>query len=253
MNHVEAAKAGFEAAFAEGTFYDRQTQDAAHLNAILALLPVRAGMRILDLGTGSGYLAFALAAHDPDAAVTGLDIAEKTLAQNRVRAAREERSNLHFAAYDGIDFPFADSAFDMVVSRYSFHHFPDADHSIAEVSRVLTENGYFFLSDPAPNDCDSAGFADAYMRVKPDGHNRFYTKQDWLTLCGRHGFRLADSFCSSIRFPRKNAPVYQDILQRFDRAIAESYRVQIIGDEIYITEQVNNLLFCKNAAKEASA
>ena len=76
---IRAAKQGFEQSFASGTFYDRQTQDEQHLQRILTLLPFRSGMRILDLGTGTGYLAFPIAEMHPDITVTGLDIVEKAL------------------------------------------------------------------------------------------------------------------------------------------------------------------------------
>ena len=60
-NSIEAAKRGFEESFSDGVFYNKQTQDEKHLNAILEFLPIKSGMRILDLGTGSGYLSFAIA------------------------------------------------------------------------------------------------------------------------------------------------------------------------------------------------
>ena len=53
---IKATKEGFEASFAQGTFYNKQTQDFEHLQAILDFLPIKPGMKILDLGTGSGYL-----------------------------------------------------------------------------------------------------------------------------------------------------------------------------------------------------
>ena len=86
---IYASKRSFEAAFAEKCFYNRQTQDDSHLRAILDILPVKSGMRILDLGTGSGYLAFALAQKHRDITVTGLDIVEKALEQNRKRTKQE--------------------------------------------------------------------------------------------------------------------------------------------------------------------
>lgn len=250
---ITAARQGFEAAFAEQHFYAKQTQDAEHLERILTFLPVRAGMRILDLGAGSGYLTFALAARFPDAEVTGLDIVEKTLEANRQKAAAAQLRNIRFVSYDGGVFPFADSAFDLVVSRYALHHFPEIDRSIAEVRRVLTADGYFFLSDPSPAPDDSTGFVDAFMRVKPDGHIRFYTQDAWKQICAGNGFAYRSGFDSSIRFPRKNEPAYQEIIQRYGAKNAESYAVETVGDEIFITEQVNNMLFRKSRGEAYAA
>ena len=242
---IQAARSSFEASFSEGSFYNRQTQDQAHLDAILAVLPLRSGMQVLDLGTGSGYLAFALSAQHPELTVTGLDIAEKTLEQNRIRAEAEHLHNLSFVPGNGITLPFPDAAFDLVITRYALHHFPDIRSSIAQVRRILKPGGAFFLSDPAPNPHDEDGFADAYMRLKPDGHIRFYTAEEWHAICGENGLLLQKSFESRIRFPRKKAQMHglDTLLKQFDRQVIAGYGLEISETEIWITERVSNLLF----------
>ena len=52
---IENTRKGFEESFEEGTLYNRQTQDKAHLERILHFLNINDGMKILDLGTGTGY------------------------------------------------------------------------------------------------------------------------------------------------------------------------------------------------------
>ena len=242
---IRAAKQGFEQSFASGTFYDRQTQDEQHLQRILTLLPFRSGMRILDLGTGTGYLAFPIAEMHPDITVTGLDIVEKALDLNREKAALERLSNLRFVTYDGTRLPFADGSFDLVISRYALHHFPDIRGSIAGISRVLTADGCFFLSDPAPNDGDPERFVDAFMQMKQDGHIRFYTGAEWDRLCGEQGMERIGGFESRIRFPRKYRDAYDALLKQYRDAVTDSYEIRRSGDEILITEKVNNLLYQK--------
>ena len=60
-NSIMATKQGFENSFSSGDFYNRQTQDEEHLKRILEFLPFKGDMKILDLGTGSGYLSFPIA------------------------------------------------------------------------------------------------------------------------------------------------------------------------------------------------
>ena len=242
-----ATKQGFENSFSSGDFYNKQTQDEQHLKNILDFLPINADMKILDLGTGSGYLSFPIAKKYSNISVIGLDIVEKALEVNRFRAKEEQIRNISFITYNGIEVPFSDSEFDMVISRYALHHFPDIQKSISEVSRVLKRGGFLFVSDPTPNANDTSRFVDGYMQLKKDGHIKFYTKEEWLQICGKYGLQFKKSFDSTIRFPKKKDTAYgfDELLKKHDKEIVESYELEVMGNEIYITEQVNNILFCK--------
>ena len=101
------------------------------------------------------------------------------------------------------------------MKRYALHHFPYIEHSIGEVSRVIKKQGALFISDPCPNDCDKDRFVDDYMRLKKDGHIKFYTKSEWVDICSKCGLELSDSFESSIRFPKKKdtACGYEEVLK----------------------------------------
>ncbi len=245
---INDTRKGFEESFATGDFYNRQTQDSEHLNRILEFVKISEGMRILDLGTGSGYLSFPIAKNNPDCDVTGLDIVNTALESNRTRAEAKGIKNLSFVSYDGIDFPFDANTFDLVVTRYALHHFPDIEHSIGEVSRVLKSGGMLFISDPCPNECDTERFVDDYMRLKKDGHIKFYTKDEWTDICSRQDLDIVDSFDSSIRFPKKKdtAYGYEEVLKKHDKDVIESYDLVETETELFLTEQVNNILFKKN-------
>ena len=271
---INDTRKGFEESFATGDFYNRQTQDTEHLEKILGFLKISDGMKILDLGTGSGYLSFPIAKNNPCCDVIGLDIVNAALETNRMRADSEGIKNLSFVSYDGIDFPFDASTFDLVVTRYALHHFPDIEHSIGEVSRVLKSGGMLFISDPCPNECDKVGtlsssfevaqsrdglprceiggsterFVDDYMRLKKDGHIKFYTRDEWTDICRRQGLMVVDSFNSSIRFPKKKdtAYGYEEVLKKHDKNVIDSYDLVETDTEIYLTEQVNNIMFEKN-------
>lgn len=244
---IERTKQGFEESFKAGVFYNKQTKDDKHLESIIKFLQITEEMKILDLGTGTGYLAFAIAEKYPQSEITGLDIVESTLDENSRRAAQKGVKNISFKSYDGIKFPFADSSFDMVVSRYALHHFPAIGNTFQEISRVLKNTGTLFLSDPAPNDTDEQRFIDAYMQMKKDGHIRFYTKDEWQVIGKKAGLLYIKDFETSIRFPRKRdtAIEFNDIVNQFDDEVIKGYELQIEKDEIWITEKVNNLVFRK--------
>lgn len=119
--------------------------------------------------------------------------------------------------------------------------------SISEISRVIKSDGFLFISDPTPNVNDTSRFVDGYMQQKKDGHIKFYTKDEWLQICGKNGLQFEKSFDSTIRFPRKKDTAYgfDELLKKHDKEIIDSYELEVVGNEIYITERVNNILFCK--------
>ena len=197
---IEKTKQGFESSFESEEFYDKQTKDEKHLEMIMNCLNVKAGMKILDLGTGTGYLAFPFAQNYPDAEIIGLDIVKKTLEENCKKADKAGLKNVKFVSYDGLNFPFPDNTFDIVMTRYALHHFPEINNALKEISRVLKTNGILFLSDPAPNDNDTGRFVDAYMQMKKDGHIKFYTKSEWKNLGNISGLCYMSDFETAIRF-----------------------------------------------------
>ena len=242
---IEQTKQGFEESFQNGTYYNKQTMDNAHLKLILECIDVKSGMRILDLGTGSGYLAFPFADKYKNVEVIGLDIVEKTLRENQKKAQLEGIDNLHFVSYDGIGFPFDDNSFDIVITRYALHHFPAIIDTFSEISRVLKKKGVFFLSDPAPNDDDAERFVDEYMQMKKDGHIKFYTKDEWKKIGTLVGLMYIDGFDTKIRFPRKKETSleFDNLINKHKETVIKGYEVEIVNDEIWITEKVNNLIF----------
>lgn len=182
-------------------------------------MEVRPGGHFLDLGTANGYVAFALARQYPRAFVEGPYIAEGAVLQN-VEIARSERlSQANFRAYDGGVLPYRDGTFDGIVCRYSFHHYPRPVESIREIRRVLASGGFFLLSDPYADDEDASDFINSYQALVPDGHVRFYRRNEIDVLFLAGGFRVSKEFERSIRYPRTFDPRYQALIETTNSAI----------------------------------
>ena len=127
------------------------------------------------------------------------------------------------------------------------HHFPAIGDTFREINRVLKNGGILFLSDPAPNDNDVDRFVDEYMQMKKDGHIRFYTKDEWKEIGDSVNLKYISDFETSIRFPREKVESveFDDIISRHSENVIKGYDVEVIEDEIWITEKVNNLIFRK--------
>ena len=244
---IDLTRSGFEESFKEGVFYDKQTKDDLHLESILEFVEIKPGMKVLDLGCGTGFLTFPMAIRNMDAFVVGLDIVANTITRNMEQVVEQGISNIRFVSYDGEDIPFDDETFDLVVTRYALHHFPQIEKSLADASRVLKQGGRLFISDPRPNECDVTRFVDDYMQLKKDGHIKFYTAEEWTDICDKCVMKFLKSFDSKIRFPRKKATAigFEDVLLKHDKSIIDSYQLEVAEEEIWVTEEVNNILFMK--------
>jgi release factor glutamine methyltransferase len=82
----------------------------------LAHIPAQANWRVLDLGTGSGAIALALAAERPRCLITATDISPEALALARGNARRHDVCNIGFLAGDWFE-PVRGRGFDLIVSN----------------------------------------------------------------------------------------------------------------------------------------
>lgn len=242
---LKITKEKFEESFSEGKYYNKQTADREHLELLLNLVNPQINDTILDLGTGSGYVAFALSKKFNQCKVIGLDIVTDTLSRNRDIISKSNISNLNFFDYDGFIFPFPNNSIDCIVTRYALHHFPDIENSFKEMYRVLKSNGKLVIADPMPNEMDKDRFVDKYMQIKQDGHIKFYSQTEYKKMLEIVGLKLISIEMTTIRFPRKKSDSCMKLLSETENQIIADYDIQIMGEEIWITEQVLNMVFRK--------
>lgn len=104
-------------------------------------------MRVLDLGTGLGHVAFAAAALvGPTGDVTGIDQARRLLAIAEQRRARTGLDNVHFQQGDVRTFQAA-GPLDAVLARLVLFHLPDAVEVIRHHARSLGPAGRVIALD----------------------------------------------------------------------------------------------------------
>ena len=97
--------------------------------------------RVLDLATGSGDLALALAKACPDAEVLGADFCLPML----LAARRKGVANLVQA--DGMSLPFPHAAFDAVTIAFGLRNMESWQRGLAEIARVLRPGGHLLVLD----------------------------------------------------------------------------------------------------------
>jgi enediyne biosynthesis protein CalE5 len=117
-------------------FFDEQMAFLNH--RLVADARLRSGMRVVDLGSGTGYPAL-LGAQTvgSNGTVIGIDLAEQMLAAARRKVTTLGLSNMTFRAGDVTALPFEANSFDAVTSRFCLMFLPEIQKAAAEILRVL--------------------------------------------------------------------------------------------------------------------
>ncbi|GAA0533896.1 ubiquinone/menaquinone biosynthesis C-methylase UbiE [Rhizomicrobium palustre] len=118
------------------------------MQRLLAAVAPQSSSRVLDVACGPGIVACALARYA--AKVTGVDLTAAMLEEAKLRQEREGLTNLTWMQADATELPFGDECFDVVVTRYSFHHMRQPEKALSEMRRVCRAGGRVVVVDATP-------------------------------------------------------------------------------------------------------
>ncbi|KLU61118.1 demethylrebeccamycin-D-glucose O-methyltransferase [Peptococcaceae bacterium CEB3] len=155
---------------------------------IYSCLEPRTGLKLLDIGCGTGRYSISLASMGLE--VTGVDVSPAMLEKAQAKAT-EAGVSISFMGADALRLPFDDETFDLVLSVDSMEWVPDFRAALQEAFRVLKTGGRFVVGFIGR---DSAWwrFYTEEARRKPDtpfGYARFYTLGELLAAMPGQGIR----------------------------------------------------------------
>ena len=143
--------------------------DQAELARMVEWVAPQAGERALDVATGGGHTALALAG-------AGCD----TIAVDATRAMIADHPPLARAVCDAERLPFRRASFDIVASRIAPHHFPDLTLFAQEAARVLRSGGRLYVFDlTTPDEGDAARVIDHIERLRDPSHGHSWSPREW--------------------------------------------------------------------------
>lgn len=146
--------------------------------------------RVIDVGTGTGALAFALAPLVRE--VVAVDVVPELLAEGRRRGA--EFPNVTFVRSDGTRLPFHEGEFDVAATVRTLHHVPRPELIVAELARVTRLGGHVLIVDQiAPVDPLLAVELDRFERARDPSHTRLLPDIDIHALLEANGLVLRRS------------------------------------------------------------
>ncbi|HUI84444.1 MAG TPA: methyltransferase domain-containing protein [Candidatus Binatia bacterium] len=113
----------------------------------LALMNLKPGQRVLDLGCGAGWasrlLAQLVGGGERPGQVVGLDVSDEMI--RRARANSTEYDNIIFVVGSAQQIPWQENFFDRVLSVESFYYYADQDRALAELFRALAPKGELYI------------------------------------------------------------------------------------------------------------
>ncbi len=158
----------------------------ADLEALASLARGQSGARVLDLGCGAGHVSFAVATHVGE--VVACDLSAEMLDTVARAAAERGLSNVRTERGVAEELPFEDASFDLVLSRYSAHHWRDFDAGLREATRVLKPGGVAgFVDAVSPGLPLLDTHLQAIEVLRDPSHVRDYARAEWEAALARAG------------------------------------------------------------------
>jgi ubiquinone/menaquinone biosynthesis C-methylase UbiE len=159
------------------------------LDQVVALLQPQPHWRALDIATGGGHTALALAPHVAEVVAT--DLTPQMLVAAEAFLRSQGVTNVTFREADAVALPFGEAEFDLVTCRVAPHHFPDCAQFVREMARVLRPGGLALLIDNiVPADLTAARHINAIEKLRDPSHNWAYTEADWLAFFALAGLAV---------------------------------------------------------------
>ena len=139
------------------------------------------GDKVLDLGSGNGYVA-ELLNREKNADITCLDVSDIS------------KNNFKPIIFDGNKIPFEDASFKVVLCSFILHHIPHQVNFLHEIMRVSSEKA-IILEDVKQNPIDlfftTMHKLSSRVRYKSVGM-KFHSRKGWKSIFSENGFHLTD-------------------------------------------------------------
>ena len=188
------------------TFWDRTAKSYDHFmkkdhkaykQMYSLIYPVVRHKQVLELATGTGLIAKHI--------VRSADHIEATDAsQEMIEQAKQgvKSTKLHFSVQDMFHLPYADRSFDVVIVSNALHIVPEPEKALAEIRRVLKEDGILIAPTFTHADNDFRGNVKAFfMKLAGFPLHSKWTSEEYLAFLWENGWTVRKSTVLTASFP----------------------------------------------------
>jgi ubiquinone/menaquinone biosynthesis C-methylase UbiE len=203
--------------------------------------------RALDIATGAGHTALALAPHVAE--VVAFDLTPQMLEETVRNAAARGLGNVVTRQGAAEKLPFPDSTFEIVAVRQAPHHYADVRLAVREMARVVKPAGRVVIIDSrAPEDDELDRAFNHIERLRDPSHVRNWRPSEWRVLIQAAGLRILaehldfytenghamdfDAWTQRMKTPAAAVEELKRLFRTATPALVEALRIHIDGDKI---------------------
>jgi ubiquinone/menaquinone biosynthesis C-methylase UbiE len=222
--------------------------DPGALSRVVELADPRPEYVVLDIATGAGHTALALAPHVSQ--VIAYDMTNQMLVETRRNAIARGLTNVLTRQGTAEALPFPEESFDIVTVRQAPHHYADVRTAVREMARVVKRGGRIVIIDSVAPDDDALDQQWNHIeKLRDPSHVRNYRPTEWRAFVTEAGLRVVFEECSfatenggPMNFDawlrRMNAPpaTVAEVTRLFQQAsteLAAALRIQIVDGAIF--------------------
>ena len=179
--------------------YDRfMRKDRAAYETMYGLIrPVVKGKTVLELATGTGLIAKNIvnaAAH--------IEASDTSAEMIREAKRRNHSAKLYFSVQDMFCLPYADNSFEVVIVSNALHIVPQPEKALAEIHRVLRDDGV--LIAPTFTHAENSFFGNSkafFLKLAGFPLHSRWTSEEYLCFLQQNGWTVRKSDVLKASFP----------------------------------------------------
>ena len=179
--------------------YDRfmRKDRAAYETMYVLIRPVVKGKTVLELATGTGLIAKNIvnaAAH--------IEASDTSAEMIREAKRRNHSAKLYFSVQDMFCLPYADESFEVVIVSNALHIVPQPEKALAEIHRVLRDDGV--LITPTFTHAENSFFGNSkafFLKLAGFPLHSRWTSEEYLCFLQQNGWAVRKSDVLKASFP----------------------------------------------------